>query len=159
MARGRESRSASVTVSPTWSRSARHLQGRAAIKLGRVSQGIKLLDETMLAVVAGELSPIITGLMYCSIIDACRGAYELNRAREWTVALSRWCDRQAGMVAFTDACFVHRAEILCLQGAWADADARNASRLRTWRTLRPAAAGLRPSTSKARSIGCAARRR
>ena len=101
--------------------SARHLQGRAAIKLGRVSQGVKLLDETMLSVVAGELSPIITGLMYCSIIDACHAAYELNRAREWTSAMSRWCDRQGGMLAFTDACFVHRAEILCLQGAWADA--------------------------------------
>ena len=101
--------------------SARHLQGRAAIKLGRVSQGVKLLDETMLSVVAGELSPIITGLMYCSIIDACRAAYELNRAREWTSAMSRWCDRQGGMLAFTDACFVHRAEIMCLQGAWADA--------------------------------------
>ena len=100
---------------------ARHQQGRAAIQLGRIAEGIKLLDETMLAVVAGELSPIMTGLMYCSIIEACRGAYEWNRAREWTAALSRWCDRQAGMVAFTDACFVHRAEILCLQGAWADA--------------------------------------
>jgi ATP/maltotriose-dependent transcriptional regulator MalT len=100
---------------------ARHQQGRAAIQLGRIAEGIRLLDETMLAVVAGELSPIMTGLMYCSVIEACRGAYEWNRAREWTVALSRWCDRQAGMVAFTDACFVHRAEILCLQGAWADA--------------------------------------
>ena len=100
---------------------ARHQQGRAALKLGRAAEGLKLLDETMLAVIAGDLSPIMTGLMYCSIIDACRSSYEWNRAREWTVALSRWCDRQAGMVAFTDACFVHRAEILCLQGAWADA--------------------------------------
>lgn len=101
--------------------SARHMQGRAAIHLGRVSQGVKLLDETMLSVVAGELSPIITGLMYCSIIDACREAYELNRAREWTAAMSRWCDRQGGMLAFTGTCVVHRAEILCLQGDWADA--------------------------------------
>jgi DNA-binding NarL/FixJ family response regulator len=100
---------------------ARHMQGRAAIKLGQVAQGVKLLDETMLSVVAGDLSPIITGLMYCSIIDACREAYELNRAREWTAAMSRWCDRQGGMVAFTGTCVVHRAEILCLQGAWADA--------------------------------------
>ncbi|HEX6396200.1 MAG TPA: LuxR C-terminal-related transcriptional regulator, partial [Steroidobacteraceae bacterium] len=100
---------------------ARHQQGRAAIKLGRAAEGLKLLDQTMLEVIAGDLSPIMTGLMYCSIIDVCRSSYEWNRAREWTVALSRWCDRQAGMVAFTDACFVHRAEILCLQGAWADA--------------------------------------
>ncbi len=101
--------------------SARHVQGRAAIQLGQVSHGVKLLDETMLSVVAGELSPIITGLMYCSIIDTCHASYEMNRAREWTAAMSRWCDRQGGMVAFTGTCVVHRAEILCLQGAWSDA--------------------------------------
>jgi DNA-binding CsgD family transcriptional regulator len=100
---------------------ARHMQGRAAIELGEVARGLKLLDETMLSVVAGELSPIMTGLMYCSVIDACRGVHEWSRAREWTAALSRWCDRQAGLVSFTDICFVHRAEILCLQGAWQEA--------------------------------------
>ncbi|HET9863818.1 MAG TPA: LuxR C-terminal-related transcriptional regulator [Steroidobacteraceae bacterium] len=100
---------------------ARHCLGRASIKLGEVPQGLNLLDETMLAVVAGELSPIVTGLLYCSIIDACREVYEWSRAREWTAALSRWCERQAGMFAFTDVCFVHRAEILCLQGAWPEA--------------------------------------
>jgi len=100
---------------------ARHQQGRAALKLGRTAAGLKLLDESMLEVIAGDLSPIMTGLMYCSIIDVCRSCYEWHRAREWTVALSRWCDRQAGMVAFTDVCFVHRAEILCLQGSWTEA--------------------------------------
>lgn len=97
-----------------------HLQGRAAIAMGESARGLKLLDETMLAAVSGELSPIMTGLMYCSVIDACREAHEWSRAREWTAALSKWCDRQGGMVAFTDACLVHRAEILRLQGAWQD---------------------------------------
>jgi DNA-binding CsgD family transcriptional regulator len=97
---------------------ARHLQGRACIHQGQVTPGLKLLDETMLAVVAGELSPIMTGLMYCSVIEACREVHEPRRAREWTLALSRWCDEQPGMVAFTGVCLVHRAEILQFQGAW-----------------------------------------
>jgi ATP/maltotriose-dependent transcriptional regulator MalT len=100
---------------------ARHMQGRAAIAQGDVARGLKLLDETMLSVVKGELSPIMTGLMYCAVISVCCGAYEWSRAREWTAALSRWCDRQAGLVSFTDICFVHRAEILRLQGDWQDA--------------------------------------
>jgi DNA-binding CsgD family transcriptional regulator len=100
---------------------ARHLQGRAAIRLGQVVPGLKLLDETMLAVVAGELSPIMTGLMYCSVIDACREVYELRRAREWTFALSRWCEQQSEMVSFTGVCLAHRAEIMQLHGAWSDA--------------------------------------
>jgi DNA-binding NarL/FixJ family response regulator len=75
----------------------------------------------MLAVVTGELSPIMTGLVYCSVIDACREIHAVGRAREWTDALARWCERQPQMVAFTGTCLVHRAEILQLEGAWTDA--------------------------------------
>lgn len=100
---------------------ARHAQGRALIDLGNVVAGLKRLDETMLAVVADELSPIITGLMYCSVIDTCRQVYALGRAREWTSAFSRVCEQQPDMIAFTGTCLVHRSEILQLQGAWPDA--------------------------------------
>lgn len=100
---------------------ARHLQGRALVEQGRVEDGLALLDEAMVAVTAGELSPIVTGLIYCSVLDACRRAWALDRAREWTSALAEWCDRQPDMVAFTAACRVHRAEILRLGGDWPDA--------------------------------------
>lgn len=100
---------------------ARHVQGRALIDQGHVVAGLKRLDETMLAVVAGELFPIMTGLIYCSVIDTCRKVYALGRAREWTSAFSRVCDQQPEMVAFSWSCLVHRAEIMQLQGAWPDA--------------------------------------
>jgi DNA-binding CsgD family transcriptional regulator len=100
---------------------ARHLQGRAFIRQGQVAPGLKLLDETMLGVVAGELSPIMTGLMYCAVIQACRDVHEIRRAREWTFALSRWCERQSEMVAFTGVCLVHRSEIMQFHGAWPEA--------------------------------------
>jgi ATP/maltotriose-dependent transcriptional regulator MalT len=99
---------------------ARHAQGRALIQQGDVVAGLKHLDETMLAVVAGELLPIMTALMYCSVIDTCHQVYALGRAREWTGAFSRVCEQQPEMV-FTGICLVHRAEILQLQGAWPDA--------------------------------------
>jgi ATP/maltotriose-dependent transcriptional regulator MalT len=101
--------------------SARHLMGRARIQEGQVQAGLALLDEAMLAAVAGELSPIMTGLIYCSLIEACHQVFAMSRAREWTAALSRWCDQQAEMVAFTGTCLVRRAEIMQLQGAWQDA--------------------------------------
>jgi DNA-binding CsgD family transcriptional regulator len=99
---------------------ARHGVGRALIQKGDVPAGLRCLDETMLAVVAGELSPILTGLMYCSVIEACREVCELGRAREWTFALSGWCDEQPDIV-FTGVCLVHRAEIMRFHGAWTDA--------------------------------------
>jgi DNA-binding CsgD family transcriptional regulator/tetratricopeptide (TPR) repeat protein len=100
---------------------ARHAQGRALIDQGNVVEGLKRLDETMLAVVADELSPIMTGMMYCSVIDTCRQVYALGRAREWTSAFSRVREQQPDMSAFTGTCLVHRSEILQLQGAWSDA--------------------------------------
>jgi DNA-binding CsgD family transcriptional regulator len=100
---------------------ARHVQGRARLREGRVKEGLALLDEAMLAVTRGELSPIPTGLLYCSVIECCRGVHALERAREWTSALARWCDRQPEMVSFTGACRVHRAEVLQLCGDWSAA--------------------------------------
>ncbi len=98
-----------------------HEQGHALVRLGRVEEGLRLLDETMVAVTAGELSPIVTGLVYCNVIAFCQEVYEVRRAREWTAALTRWCDRQPDMVAHTGLCLLHRAEIMELNGAWQDA--------------------------------------
>lgn len=100
---------------------ARHLQGRALIQQGHVEKGLALLDEAMLAVTAGELSPLVTGLIYCSVIDGCHQVYEVGRAREWTAALARWCEAQPEMVSFNGKCLVHRAEIMQFHGAWPDA--------------------------------------
>jgi DNA-binding CsgD family transcriptional regulator len=100
---------------------ARHQEGRALLGMGRIEEGFALLDEAMVAVTSGELSPMMTGLVYCSVIDCCQRVHALGRAREWTAALSRWCEGQRQMVVFTSTCLVHRAEILQLQGAWAEA--------------------------------------
>jgi DNA-binding NarL/FixJ family response regulator len=106
-----------------------HEQGHALVRQGRFEEGLRLLDEVMVTVTAGELSPIVTGLVYCNTIGFWQSVYELRRAREWTEALSRWCEQQPDMVAHTGVCLVHRAEIMQLQGAWDAAleEARRAS--------------------------------
>jgi DNA-binding NarL/FixJ family response regulator len=97
---------------------AAHEQGHTLVDNGRLDEGLALLDEAMVAAAAGELSPIVAGIVYCGAILACQDAYELGRAQEWTVALTRWWDRQPALVAFTGRCLVHRAEILQLHGDW-----------------------------------------
>ncbi len=96
-------------------------QGHALVRLGRTEDGLRLVDETMVAVTAGELSPIVAGIVYCNTIAFCQGVYELGRAREWTAALNRWCERQPDMVAHNGLCLVHRAQLMTLGGAWPDA--------------------------------------
>jgi DNA-binding CsgD family transcriptional regulator len=98
-----------------------HSQGHLLVYAGRVKEGLPLLDESMVAVSTGELSPIVSGIVYCGVIIGCRAAFDLRRAQEWTAALAAWCREQPDMVAFTGRCLVHRTEILGLQGAWMEA--------------------------------------
>jgi DNA-binding CsgD family transcriptional regulator len=100
---------------------ARHQQGRIRLQQGQVERGLALLDEVMVAVSGEELSSLVTGLMYCSVIRACQEVYAFGRAGEWTAAMTRWCKEQPEMVAFAGVCRVHRAEIMQLRGAWQDA--------------------------------------
>jgi DNA-binding CsgD family transcriptional regulator len=96
-------------------------RGILLVRRGRVVEGLGMMDEAMVAVTRGELSPIVSGLVYCGVILGCQDAYELRRAQEWTAALARWCEEQPDMVAFTGTCMVHRAEIMQLRGAWPEA--------------------------------------
>jgi ATP/maltotriose-dependent transcriptional regulator MalT len=118
-------------------------RGRVLIYLGRVPEGLALLDEAMVGLTAGEVSPIIAGLVYCSVIEACQELSDYGRASSWTRALARWCDDQPGVVPFTGQCALHKGQILRLTGAYDDALSEFSVALRRyelWGT--PAPAGL-----------------
>lgn len=120
---------------------ARHGQGRALIRLGRTAEGVALLDEAMVAVTTGEVSPLVAGDVYCGVISGCQEVFDWRRAQEWTAALTRWCAAQAELVAYRGQCLLRRAELLLLHGEWSEA-AREA-RLACERLAEPAGqAGL-----------------
>ena len=100
---------------------ARGLHGRALLCGGEVERGLSLVDEAMLSATSGELSPVVTGLVYCMAIDSCDRVFAVERSREWTSALGRFCDAQPQLVTFSGACRLHRAEVLTLGGEWVDA--------------------------------------
>lgn len=102
--------------------------GRLLVAHGRVSEGLARLDEAMVAVAEGELTPLFTGWVFCAVLAVCQDVADLRRAAEWTDAALRWCDGMEEGLLYPGLCRIHRVELACLQGAWttAAAEARRA---------------------------------
>jgi DNA-binding CsgD family transcriptional regulator/tetratricopeptide (TPR) repeat protein len=115
---------------------ARYGRGETLIRSGRVADGLALVDETMIAISAGEIYPSIVGTLYCSAIEMFKGIFDLRRAQEWTAALSRWCEAQPDLVPFRGPCLLFRAELMQLHGAWSDA-MEESVRAGEWLARRP----------------------
>jgi DNA-binding CsgD family transcriptional regulator len=96
-------------------------RGQSLIAMNEAQRGVPLLDEAMTGVINGEISPIVSGIVYCAVIEACHQLYDLRRAQEWTAALTRWLDSQPELVPFRGNCLVFRAELMRFHGAWGDA--------------------------------------
>ncbi|MGH2721057.1 MAG: LuxR C-terminal-related transcriptional regulator [Actinomycetota bacterium] len=97
--------------------------GRIEITEGRFEAGARLLDEAMASVVAGELSTLFTGWIYCDVIGTCMAMADLGRAAEWSRAAAAWCDAQPSPTPFHGLCRVYRLELESLRGAWTSAEA------------------------------------
>ncbi len=115
-----------------------HGRGRALIRLGRIAEGVALLDEAMASVIAGEVTPLVAGDVYCSVLEGCQETFDLRRAYEWTTSLAQWCAAQPGLVRYRGECLQYRAEVMLLRGQWANAS-RDADEACELLVSRPAA--------------------
>jgi tetratricopeptide (TPR) repeat protein len=96
-------------------------RGRALVVLGRVKEGMALIDEAMTAVIAGELTPRTTGRAYCNMMSICERLGDFGRAAEWYDVANTWCEPHAAS-GYPGICRVHRAGILRLRGALTQAE-------------------------------------
>jgi ATP/maltotriose-dependent transcriptional regulator MalT len=117
-------------------------RGEAAIARGDTKAGLAFFDEAMVGATTGEVSPHMTGILYCAVVDACVQVFDLRRAAEWTEAMSQWCDGQRDLVPFRAQCLVHRSQVLQAHGSWSEALTEAAHALeRLAPTLHPSLGG------------------
>lgn len=95
-------------------------QGRFLVAMGRIEEGIALVDEAMVAAVAGELDSDATGRTYCNMLDVCDQIEDYERANEWSDAAQAWCEQHSDS-AYPGVCRVFRAELKRRRGDWDDA--------------------------------------
>jgi DNA-binding CsgD family transcriptional regulator len=98
--------------------------GRISIREGRHEQGLRLLDEAMTSVLAGQVSSFVVGWILCDVLTACMEAVDLARAAEWTAAAVAWCERYPNTSPFHASCRIHRVEVTTLAGNWSEAEAQ-----------------------------------
>ena len=96
-------------------------QGNALLYLGELDRGLALFDEASTSALGGELDPFCACMVYCMTISGAQGIGDFERARQWTDAANRWCDKE-DVQGFPGACRVHRSEILWLGGYWEEAE-------------------------------------
>ncbi|MGH2640796.1 MAG: response regulator transcription factor, partial [Actinomycetota bacterium] len=108
---------------PDLSAMATHMRGVLLVIAGDVEDGVALLDEAMTSVVAGQLSPYFTGIVYCNVIGTCLEIADVRRADQWSEAARAWCETLPPESPFPGMCRVNRAEVARLRGAWPEAEA------------------------------------
>jgi tRNA A-37 threonylcarbamoyl transferase component Bud32/tetratricopeptide (TPR) repeat protein len=96
-------------------------RGRVLVALGRVKEGMALMDEAMTAATAGELTPRTTGRAYCNMMSTCEQLGDVGRAAEWYDAAHSWSEPYTGS-GYPGICRVHRAGILRLRGSLREAE-------------------------------------
>ena len=110
-----------TTHDPAAAAIGRVAEARSLILQGNVTHGLALLNEAALATVTGELDPLSTGVVYCELVCAFQALAQYDLADEWTQAMERWHHGQP-VGSLHGRCRVHRAEILRLRGACAEAE-------------------------------------
>jgi DNA-binding CsgD family transcriptional regulator len=106
------------------------LLGESHVASGRVAQGMKLLDQAMTGVSAGEVVGVVAiGDIYCRLLSACEVALDVIRAEEWMAVagtFGAWSD------FVSPVCRTHYGGILIAIGRWSEAEEQLVAALRTF---------------------------
>lgn len=89
---------------------------------GETIEGLAQQNEAAASVLAGDVSPLIGGIVYCGVIASCANSGDWLRAEQWTERFTHWCLRNH-IDTFAGACLIHRAEVMVNAGRLQEASA------------------------------------
>jgi len=116
-------------------------EGLSLVRLGRVGEGMRCLDEATVAALAGEMSDIDAACSACCcMIHACEKTRDVERAAQWCAQLEDRSRRSSYQLMFA-VCRVHYAGVLIWRGAWVEAEAVLADAIGEIERTHQAAAG------------------
>ena len=97
-------------------------QGRALVALGRVDEGMAMLDEAVAAATAGEARNLfVVGNACCNMLSACDRAADFERAVQWCRVVDEFTRRCQYPPVF-HYCRVVYAGVLIATGRWDEAE-------------------------------------
>lgn len=115
-------------------------EGVALVSQGRLSAGMRRLDEATTAVVAGEMTDIDAACTTrCCLIYACEQVRDYERAAQWCARLEELANRWSYPMMFS-VCRTYYAGLLIRQGAWTKAEAELTTAIHKLGSTRPARA-------------------
>jgi DNA-binding NarL/FixJ family response regulator/protein-S-isoprenylcysteine O-methyltransferase Ste14 len=118
------------------------LEGLARVSEGHVREGMRLLDESTVAALGGEVKELVAvGQSCCYLIHACERVRDFDRAGQWCLKVREFCERWRYSTMFT-VCRTQYASVLMHRGEWNEAEAELTAALDELRAHRPA--GIAP---------------
>jgi ATP/maltotriose-dependent transcriptional regulator MalT len=96
--------------------------GRALVALGRVAEGMAMLDEAVAAATGGEARDLfVVGHACCNMLSACDRAADFQRAAQWCQVVDDFTKRYHSTPIF-HYCRVVFAGVLIATGRWDEAE-------------------------------------
>lgn len=111
--------------------------GKIAIGRGHVADGFALIDEAMVAALAGEGTTFDT-VVYasCDMLSACEIANDLERAEHWCRVADDFVDRFGCPFLYAE-CRIYYGSVLVAKGRWADAEQELTAAIRVTAGISP----------------------
>jgi DNA-binding NarL/FixJ family response regulator len=118
-------------------------RGLTLVEAGRVTDGMRRLDEASAAAYSGEVgSSVVAGEIYCKLMVACEIVLDVPRAEQWHRVFAA-LEQQLDVAWASAICRMHLGTVWTAAGRWHEAERELTRSLAlydaTYRALRPAA--------------------